>query len=101
MAACSAETIYQIFLDLRKAYDSIDRKRVIQILKKYKVGPKIRNYIWKIWEKQKFWLRQAGFYSDAVEVDRGCTQGDTDSPVIFNIIVDVVLRRWKEDECYR
>ena len=35
-----------------------------------------------------------------MEVDRGCTQGDTDSPVIFNIIVDAVLRRWKEDEEY-
>ena len=33
-------------------------------------------------------------------MDRGCTQGDTDSPIIFNIIVDGVLRSWKGNEAY-
>ena len=31
-------------------------------------------------------------------MNRGCTQGDTDSPVIFNIIIDAVLRKWKTIE---
>ena len=92
MAACSYETVYQIYLDLRKAYDSIDRGRVMKILEKYKVGKNIRNYVKSVWEKQRFVLCQAGFYSDPLQVERGCTQGDTDSPIIFNIIVDSVLR---------
>jgi DNA replication initiation complex subunit (GINS family) len=98
MAACSAKTTYQIYLDLRKAYDSIDRKRVLRILKEYGVGPNILRYIRIIWERQVFVLRQSGFYSDPLDVDRGCTQGDTDSPIIFNIIIDAVLRRWKKTE---
>jgi len=40
-------------------------------------------------------LRQSGFYSETIDVERGCTQGDTDSPIIFNLIVDAVLRKWK------
>ena len=28
-------------------------------------------------------------------MDHGCTQGDVDSPIIFNIIIDAVLRSWK------
>ena len=95
MAACAAETRYQIFLDLRKAYNSIDRGRVLKILEKYKVGPKIRRYISSVWENQRFLLRQQGVYSVPLDVERGCTQGDTDSPIIFNIIVDAVLRAWK------
>ena len=95
MAACSLTTVYQVYLDLRKAYDSVDRERVITLLEKYKVGPNIRRYIQKVWEGQRYYLRQGGFYSDAVEVNRGCTQGDTDSPIIFNLIVDAVLRTWK------
>ena len=31
-------------------------------------------------------------------MDRGCTKGDTDSPIILNIIVDAVLRTWKEGD---
>ena len=55
-AICGSETIYQIYLDLRKAYDSIDRNRVLRIMEIYKVGPNIRRYIRKIWEKQHFML---------------------------------------------
>ena len=96
IAASESDTIYQIYLDLRKAYDSIARNRVLKLLEKYKVGPNIRKYIHDIWDKQIFVLRQSGFYSDAIEVDRGCTQGDVDSPIIFNIIIDAVLRAWKK-----
>ena len=77
---------------MKKAYDSVDRDRVLLLLEKYKVGPNIRRYIKKIWDGQKYFLRQGGFYSKAVNVKRGCTQGDIDSPIIFNVIVDAVLR---------
>ena len=101
IAACQSDTIYQVYLDLRKAYDSIARNRVVKLLEKYKVGPNIRKYIYEIWDKQTFVLRQAGFYSGKIDVSRGCTQGDVDSPIIFNIIVDAVLRTWKSSENYR
>merc|ERR1712117_801254 len=71
------------------------------ILEKYKVGPKVRNYIRKVWNSQRFFLRQTGFYSQDIAVERGCTQGDTDSPVIFNLIVDAVLRTWKAMPDYK
>ena len=94
-AVCESKPLYQIYLDLRKAYDSVDRGRIMKLLEKYKVGPKVRRYIDKVWKNQKYFLRQGGFYSKAVYVQRGCTQGDIDSPIIFNIIVDAVLRKWK------
>ena len=93
--ACSSAPVYQVYLDLSKAYDSIDRDRTLNIMEKYKIGPNVRNYIKKVWDNQVFHLRQSGFYSDGIEIERGCTQGDTDSPVIFNLIVDAVLRTWK------
>ena len=31
---------------------------------------------------------------------RGCTQGDTDSPIIFNTIIDAVIRTWKSNNKY-
>ena len=62
------------------------------------MGPNIRSYINNIWDKQVFLLRQSGFYSNPLSVDRGCTQGDTDSPIIFNIIIDAVIRKWTEEK---
>ena len=95
IAGCQSDTICQIYLDLRKAYDSIARNQVPLLLEKYGVGPNIRRYIHDIWDIQIFVLQQDQFYSNALEVNRGCTQGDTDSPIIFNIIIDGVIRTWK------
>ena len=39
------ETLFQIYVDLKKAYDSINRSRVLIILKKYGVGSNILRYI--------------------------------------------------------
>ena len=61
IAGCESETIYQIFLDLRKAYDSIARNRVLKLLEKYGVGQNVREYIAEIWRNQRFVLRQANF----------------------------------------
>ena len=59
-----------------KAYDSVDREQVMEILEEYKVGPRIRRYIKGTWDEQKFILRQANFYSEEIDVERGVTQGD-------------------------
>ena len=88
---------YQIYLDLTKAYDSVNREQVMEILEEYKVEPRIRRYIKGIWDEQKFILRQAIFYSEEIDVERGVTQGDIDSPIIFNILVDAVVRKFRED----
>ena len=90
-AACRGEVLYQIYLDLRKAYDSIHREAVLALLEKYGVGPNIIRYIQNIWEDQEFFCKQGGFFSSGIRVERGATQRDVDSPVIFNLIVDAVI----------
>ena len=36
-------------------------------------------------------LETSLFFSETIEVDKGCTQGDPDSPIIFNLIIDAVI----------
>ena len=62
-------------MDLKKAYDSVDRRFTIKLLEKYKMGPRLLKYIKTIWKDQKFVLKQGGVFSDTVEVERGVTQG--------------------------
>lgn len=99
-AAYAGVTMYQIYLDLRKAYDSINRESVLALLQRYGVGPNVRRYISFIWEDQIFLLKQSGFFSDPISVDRRVTQGDTDSPIIFNVIIDAVLHRAQGEAAY-
>ena len=87
----------QVFLDVAQAYDGVDRDRTLLLLDGYGVGPNTLQYIKSVWEKLIFVPKQAGCYSDSFEVDCGVTQGDPDSPIIFNVIVDAVLRQWEID----
>ena len=77
---------------MRKAYDSVNRATVLALMRRYGIGPRIRRYVARVWENQEFVLQQSGFYSDPLVVERGVTQGDVDLPVLFNLIVNAVLR---------
>ena len=100
IAACKNETTYHLYLDLKKAYHSIDRDKTLEVMRKYGVEPRICRYVKETWNEQMFLLRQAGFYSEPIDVQRGCTQGDIDSPVIFNLVVDAVIRAAKAERDY-
>ena len=48
-----------------------------------------------VWQDQKFTLRYKSFLSSLLDIKQAVTQGDTDSPIIFNILIDAVISHWK------
>jgi hypothetical protein len=93
-AACTNTTLYQVFLDLTKAYDTVDRDRILEVLEQYGVGPNIICLLRRYWSNNTLVPKQSGFFGEPFAAERGVTQGDVISPTIFNIIVDAVLRMW-------
>ena len=89
------EPLFLIFLDLKKAYDTLDRDQAMRILEGYGVGRNIRRIIRSIWDGDTMIPRQAGYYGKAFKARRGVRQGDIVSPLIFNIMVDAVVRNWR------
>jgi hypothetical protein len=88
--------VFEIFLDLRKAYDSVDRERTLeQIFEGYGVGPNTRRILKKYWDQMWLVARQADYYGRPFTATRGLTQaGDPLFPTLFNIVVDAIIRAW-------
>jgi Reverse transcriptase (RNA-dependent DNA polymerase) len=76
---------------LKKAYDTLDRERTIEILRAYGVGPNICHIIEQTWEMDQMIPKQAGCYGTGFTTSRGVRQGDIMSPSVFNIVVDAVI----------
>jgi hypothetical protein len=86
--------LYQLFLDLSKAYDTLNRTRTLQLLNRYGVGIRILRLLTNVWNSIQVVARQQGYYGEPFHSERGTTQGNIISPMIFNIVVNAVVRAW-------
>ncbi len=86
--------LFQVFLDLTKAYDTADRPRLLQTLKDYGVGPCFLRLLKAFWDHQQIVAKQSGFYGPLFTASRGGTQGSLVFPEIFNIMIDNIVRHW-------
>jgi len=88
------QALYGVFVDLKKAYDAMDRERCIELLKEYGVGPRMMPMIIFFWDDAMMVCRATGNYGEPFQGFRGVTQGRPLSPLIFNIMVDAIVREW-------
>jgi hypothetical protein len=86
--------LYQIYLDLRKAYDVLDRGRCLKILAGYGVGPNLLRLQKKFWDEAKMVCRTGGNYGLPFGAHCGVTQGGALSILMFNLCVDCVIGEW-------
>ena len=92
LAGISHEPLVEVFLDVCKAYNSLDRGRCMDIMRGYRMGQNMSRLIAHHWENQQFVPKVRRFLGKAFGTRRGVTQGDYVSPMIFNIVVDAVMR---------
>jgi hypothetical protein len=85
---------YGVFLDLKKAFDSMDRERCLLILEGYGVGPRMIRLIRIFWCNAVLVCRASGNYGSPFCAGRCVMQGGPLSTKLFNILVDAVAREW-------
>jgi hypothetical protein len=85
---------YGVFINLKKAFDAMDRERCLLILEGHGAGPNMRRLIRHFWDEATNVCRASGNYGAPFKAGRGVTQGGPLSAKLFNVVVDAVVREW-------
>ena len=91
-ARSEGKLLYQVFLDLTKAYNTVARDCLFLLLEDYGLGPRWRAVLQATWTDSVLVPKKGGRYGQMIFTSRGVCQGDIISPTLFNIIIDAILR---------
>ena len=85
------------FVDFRKAFDSIHRGKLMEILKAYGVPFEIVSAVNILYTKTSAQVLSPDGDTDFFEILAGVLQGDTLAPYLFIIALDYAMRQATED----
>ena len=85
--------VYVIAIDLSKAFDSIKRDTLIQVLKKYRIHPKIIDIIAHIYEKDKTQVYFNNIHQADIDVSSGIKQGCNCSSNLFLLVTYLITEK--------
>lgn len=85
------EEVFVCFVDFEKAFDRVDWKKLMEILKKIGVDWKDRRMIASLYIDQTAVVRLGDICTEPSEVGRGVRQGCSLSPLLFIIYVEMMM----------
>ena len=83
--------LYQVFIDLTKAFDTVNRSALWKILSKLGCPDKFTNILKSFHDDMKVWVALSGDLSDPISVENGVKQGDIPAPTLFAIYFYIVF----------
>ena len=83
-----------IFVDLRKAFDSVPREALWKVLGKLGVPEVLINIVKSFHENMTALIRLNGELLEGIDVTNGLRQGCTIAPTLFNLYSCAVTERW-------
>ena len=89
------DTLYMLFVDLKKAYDSVPREALWRVLEKCGVPPKLLRIVRSFHEGMHAEVRVDSSTTESFEVRNGLRQGCTLAPTLFNIYISAVVASWR------
>ena len=84
--------LYMAFLDISAAFDNICRTDIWKILAKRNVPKQLEQAIRAVYRNVQGRVRLNGSETQAFNWERGVKQGDSLSPLLFNLIMDQVTK---------
>jgi hypothetical protein len=83
--------LYQVFVDLTKAFDTVNRSSLWIILGKLGCPPEFVNMFKQLHRDMKARFNFNGSLSEPIAIDNGVKQGDIPAPTLFSIFLAVTL----------
>jgi exonuclease III len=85
--------LFMCFIDIQKAYDSVNRDLLWQICKHYGLTSKIVRMLQLLYKNTRAQVKINGDLSDSFNIETGVLQGGITSCILFNILFDFIMRR--------
>ena len=86
--------LFEVLLDLWKAYNALEQERSLDFIAVYGVGLRSVRLIWTYWYLLTMMAKAGRYFGRLFAGYRGVTQGDPLFPKIFNVVVDAVIFYW-------
>ncbi|PSN35187.1 hypothetical protein C0J52_22574 [Blattella germanica] len=91
-------TVHQLYVDFKKAYDSIKREKLYSILINLGIPKKLVRLIGMCLNGTKSRVRVGKQVSDIFEIHNGLKQGDALSPLLFNFVLEHAIKSLEDKE---
>jgi hypothetical protein len=92
------ETVHQLFIDFKKAYNSVRRKALYNILIEFGVPMKLVRFFKMCSNKTYSKVRIGKDLSDSFPIQNGLKQGDALSPLLFNHALEYAIKKVQESQ---
>ena len=94
LARLDHKPLLLVFFDLRKAYDTVNRDRLIQTLEGYDVVPRMYGLLETFLAQEQVVPIYNGFHRPAFPATPVTMQVSLVSPTLFNVVVDNAILTW-------
>ncbi|CAF1437436.1 unnamed protein product [Adineta ricciae] len=84
--------LFMCFIDITKAYDSVNRELLWKVCRNYGITDKLVNLLKMLYKDSIAKVKINGEMSDSFEMNTGVMQGGIPSPILFNILFDFIIK---------
>lgn len=85
-----------LFLDFKKAFDSVEWKFIAKVLDKFNFGPQFKHWIETIYKNCQAKVKNNGYISEPFFLERGIRQGCPVSALLFILVAEILAQRVRD-----
>jgi sorting nexin-29 len=85
--------VYQIYVDFKQAYDSIQREKFYTIMYEFGLPPKLVRPVRATMTGTETQVNVQTELTNTFEISKGLKQGDELAPMLFNLALEYVIRK--------